>query len=227
MADDAALTIRRNFKRADPGFIKALTGYPTGFFADIQGRRGALDASIKAVFKAPPFVGSALTVKTVPDDNLAAYAALGVLLPGDVLVIGTGGWIGSAIIGDLITGFFKNAGIVAVVTDGAVRDIVGLEQLGLPIFARAVSPNSPQKFGPGEIGGEVAVGGMTIRSGDIVVGDADGVVVLPQACFADAVEAIKGIRDKEAKIEASIATGTVQPDWVKDLLKSGRVAYRD
>lgn len=227
MAGEAAVTIRRHFQRPDPALIKALADYPTGFFADIQGRRGALDAAIRPLFPSRPFVGSAVTVKTVPDDNLAPYLSLGVLAPGDVLVIANGGWTGSAVIGDLTAGFFRNAGAVAVVTDGMARDVAGLAEVGIPIYARGLTPNSPQKNGPGEIGGEVVIGGVAVRSGDILIGDADGVVLLPQERFADAVAALDGIKVKEAGIEREIAAGVVQPDWIREYLASDRVAYRD
>ena len=102
------------------------------------------------------------------------------LQPGDVLVISTGDWVGSAVIGDLIVGMFGNAGVAGVVTDGAVRDIVGLEDVGVPIYARALTPNSPQKNGPGEVGLSVSIGGVTVNTGDLIVADRDGVVCLPR-----------------------------------------------
>lgn len=227
MAGEAAVTIRRHFKRPDPALVEALAGYPTGYFTDIQGRRGALASAIRPMFPCRPFVGSALTVKTVPDDNLAPYLTLGVLQPGDVLVIATGGWTGSAVIGDLSAGFYRNAGAVAVVTDGMARDVEGLAKVGLPVYAQGLTPNSPQKNGPGEIGGEVVVGGVAVQAGDMVIGDADGVVVLPQDRFADAVAALEGIKAKEAKIEREIAAGVTQLEWIRQYLAGDGVAFVD
>ncbi len=227
MASEAIVTISKSFPRPDPALVKRLSGFPTGYFVDIQGRRGALDCGIKPMFEAPPVIGTAVTVKTVPDDNLAPYLALDVLQPGDVLVISNGGWIGSSVIGDLIVGMFKNAGVVAVVTDGVVRDVTGLQEVGVPIFARGLSPNSPQKNGPGAVGFDVAIGGVHVRSGDLIVADRDGVVALPQARIAGAVAEVRAIRDKEAKIEQSIADGVTAPDWVKEYLSSGKVAFVD
>jgi len=218
MSGETALTICRNFTRADPALVMALGGYPSGYFADIQGRRGAMDCGIRPMFEAAPFVGSALTIKSVPDDNLACWAALDVIQPGDVLLISCGGWTGSAVIGDLTVGMYKNAGATAAVTDGMVRDVEGLEQIGLPIYARGLTPNSPQKNGPGEIGGEISIGGLTVRSGDIVMGDRDGIVILPQNSFASALADIKGVQAKEANIEEAIAAGETKPQWVKEFL---------
>ena len=227
MAGEATVTIHRGFAAPDFELIEALSGFPTGHFADIQDRRGALDEGIKPVFDCAPFIGSAVTVKTVPDDNLAPYAALDVLTPGTVLVIANGGWTGSAVIGDIIVGMFKNAGAVAVVTDGAVRDVRGLEAVGLPVHARAVSPNAPRKNGPGVIGGEISIGGVVVRSGDLLIGDRDGVVVLPRERFATALDGVRGIRDKEAVMEADIAAGNSKPDWLKEFLASDAVENTD
>ena len=227
MADDAILTIRKNIQRPDPALIKQLSGFPTGYFVDIQGRRGALDCGIKPMFETQPVIGPAVTVKTAPDDNLAPYVSLAFLQPGDVLVISNGGWMGSSVIGDLIVGMFKNAGVAAVVTDSVVRDVTGLQEVGVPVYARGLSPNSPQKNGPGAIGFDVAIGGVHVRTGDLIVADRDGVVALPQERIAGAVAEVQAVREKEAKIEQSIADGVTAPDWVKDFLGSGKVAFID
>jgi len=227
MSTEAVLKIRKSFKRPDPGILTQLAGVPTGYIADIQGRRGALDIGIKPMFDFSPFVGPAVTVKTVPDDNLVPYAALDVVQPGDVLLISTGDWVGSAVIGDLIVGMFKNAGVAGVVTDGAVRDVAGLEQVGVPVYARGTTANSPQKNGPGAIGFEIALGGVIVRSGDLVVGDRDGIVILPQEKIPGAVAAVAAVREKERKIEAAIAAGLKTPDWVEAFLAGDRVVYSD
>ena len=227
MAADPVLTIRRNVPRIDPELIRTLSGYPTGYFVDIQGRRGAMDCGIQPLFESDPVIGTAITVKTVPDDNLTPYVALDILKPGDVLVIGTGDWMGSAVIGDLIVGMYKNAGCAGVVTDGVARDVAGLEGVGVPIFARGLTANSPQKNGPGEIGTEVAIGGVIVRSGDLIVADRDGVVVLSQNRLADAPAAIAAVKDKEAKIEEAIAAGQTTPGWAKEFLAGDKVRFID
>ncbi len=227
MAADSPITIRRNIARVEPAFLAEVRDYPSGYFVDIQGRRGALDCGIRPMFAFPRVFGTAVTVKTVPDDNLAPYMALTMLRPGDVLVIANGGWRGSSVIGDLIAGMFRNAGVAAIVTDGVVRDIEGLEAVGVPVFARGLSPNSPQKFGPGEIGGEVVIGGVNVRSGDLIVGDRDGVVCLGADRFATARRALQEVRRKEADIERRIAEGMAVPQWVADFAATDAVAVID
>lgn len=227
MISQPSVTVHRNIKRLDAGFVDAARQYPSGYFADIQGRRGALSPDIRPIFGTPSIYGTAVTVNTRPDDNLAPYVALEYLKPGDVLVIATGGWTGSAVIGDLIVGMFRNAGVAAIVTDGVVRDIDGLEAVGVPVFARGLSPNSPQKSGPGEIGGSVAIGGVQVTTGDLIVGDRDGVVRLRAEQADTALEALAAVRAKEAGVESQIAKGMGAPGWVKDFVATGAVQLVD
>ena len=108
-------------------------------------------------------------------------AALADCRPGDVLVVATGGHVGAAVTGDLLIGVARNRGAAGFVTDGLVRDLDDLETIGLPIYALGVTPNSPQRRGPGSVGLPIVCGGVSIASGDVVVGDRDGVVVIPRA----------------------------------------------
>ena len=224
MSQTPAVTIYENFTRPAADVVKQFE-VPTGYITDLQGRRGALDCGINPLFEFPAIAGPALTVKTVPDDNLAIYAAMGVARPGDVLVIATDNWTGSCVIGDLVAALFNNIGIAAVATDGAARDVAGINQVGLPVFARAVTANSPQKNGPGTVGAEISIGGVTIRSGDIIVGDRDGVAVLSQQKIPEALEGLQAVRAKERSLEEGIAAGMAMPDWVKEFLAGERVKY--
>src|SRR3712207_1246081 len=143
-AKSPVLTVRREFPRPRAEYVERLAGAAVGHIVDAQGRVGALHHAIKPVTRAHRFAGVALTVDAGPRDNLAAWAALSVAKPGDVLVITTGGYEGAAVTGDLMVGMARNAGIVAVVTDGLVRDLDGLDAVGIPVFAAGVTPNSPQ-----------------------------------------------------------------------------------
>jgi len=224
MSQTPAVTIYENFTRPAAEIVKQFE-VPTGYITDLQGRRGALDCGIKPMFEFPAFAGPALTLKTVPDDNLAVFAAMSVARPGDLLVIATDNWTGSAVIGDLVAAMFNNSGLAGVVTDGAARDVVGINQVGLPVFARAVTANSPQKNGPGTVGAEISIGGVIIRSVDIVVADRDGVAVLSQQKIPEALEGLQAVRAKERSLEEGIAAGMTMPDWVKEFLASDRVKY--
>jgi|SRR4051794_1442444 len=227
MAEPAQLTIRRDFPRPGADDIAPFLKAPTGWVVDAQGRRGALPHWIKPLSRQSRFVGTALTVRTRPVDNLAPYAALKFAKPGDVLIVSVEGSTTTSIIGDILLGMAKNAGIIACVTDGLVRDIEGINQIGIPTFAQGLSSNSPFKDGPGEIGGTISLGGVAVTAGDLLVGDIDGVVVVPRANVRAVAAELGAIADKEAKMEQVVKAGSTYPAWLDDVLKSDRVRYID
>ena len=229
--DPPLLTIRSDFARPAAAAVAALAGVPSGHLVDALGGHGALDYRIKPVTEGPPaaqtFCGVALTCDCGPADNLAVFAALEALRPGDVIVAATDAFMGCAVVGDLLLGMAKNAGAAAFVTDGLARDLDGIEGVGTPVFCRGVSPNSPARNGPGRLGLPVTLGGVTVASGDLVAGDRDGVVVVPRARIDDVIQALAGVREAEAALEAKVKAGLTVPDFVQDLLGSGRVRRLD
>ena len=111
------------------------------------------------------------------------------------------------------------------ITDGMARDVAGIIQVGLPVYARGLTANSPQKNGPGSVGAEISIGGVIVRPGDIIVGDRDGVAVLSQQKIPGALEGMQAVRAKERDIEERIAAGMTMPDWVKKFLAGDRVKF--
>jgi 4-hydroxy-4-methyl-2-oxoglutarate aldolase len=227
MPAENAVIIRRDFPRPSKELIEAFLGVPTGFVVDALGRRGALDPVIRPLLDDTVFVGSALPCWTVPRDNLTPYAALSIARPGDVLVATNGGATDASILGDLLLGMAKNRGIVAAVTDGLARDLDGIERVGIPVYSRGLSPNSPFKNGPGEIGLPVSIGGVVVAPGDIVIGDRDGVVVVPLPRAREVLATLDGIKKKESDMEAAVAGGLDAPTWLAGILASDRVHYLD
>jgi 4-hydroxy-4-methyl-2-oxoglutarate aldolase len=116
----------------------------------------------------------------------------------------------------------KNRGVVAFVTDGYVRDAAGIRAVGLSCYAAGVSPNSPAKNGPGTVGLPIVVGGVAVQPGDIVAGDEDGVVVVPQARIADVIARLAAVRAAEAKLEARVKAGLQIPDFLQALIDGKR-----
>jgi len=226
-AKEAALTIKRNFQRSSRELVQKFSGLPTGNVCDAQGRVGALDYRIKPVGEASQFCGTALTVDSGPRDNLAAWAALDVAEPGDIILIATGGHLDSSVVGDLYVGMAKNAGVAAIVTDGVVRDLPGIDAAGIPVFARGICPNSPWKNGPGSVGMPIVIGGSAVEAGDIVVGDQDGVVIVAQHSAAAAAEALKAVLEKEKTMEAAVKAGQKVPAWLKGAYETKGVVYLD
>ncbi|HUE46876.1 MAG TPA: RraA family protein [Aestuariivirgaceae bacterium] len=226
MADAPMLRVR-SFKRPDPGLIERFRGVPTGFLVDALGRSGALDYRIGPIWNSSSFVGSALTVQTSARDNLAPYAALKWAKPGDVLIVETGDFDRAAVMGDIIIAMARNCGIVAVVTDGLVRDVEGIEAVGLPVYARGLTPNSPFKNGPGAIGFPVTVGGVVIEPGDLVLGDRNGVVVAPRARLEQALGALEAVIAKEADMDRAVQDGLKLPGWLDQALADKGVEFVD
>lgn len=217
MSYSSVLTAAREIARADTAAIAAFGEAPVGNVVDAIGRSGAMDYRLKPITRAQRFSGTALTVDAGPRDNLAPWAALRLAQPGDVLVIATGGYTGHSVCGDILIGMARNAGIVAIVTDGVVRDISGADDVGIPVFASGVSPNSPQKNGPGRIGLPITCGGVAVAAGDIVCGDEDGVVVVPAASIVPGLVALEQVQAKEAQMEGAARAGATAPGWIAEL----------
>jgi len=194
---------------------------------DANERRGALHFSVRPVTRALRFCGVALTVQSRPRDNLAPYAAIEHAQPGDVLIIATHAYEEASVAGDVMLGMAKNKGVCALVTDGMVRDVDGLNAVGIPVFARGLSPNSPFKDGPGTIGLPIALGGVTVNAGDLVIGDQDGVVVVAREAIERVLEALADVKAKEAKMDEWVRTGATAPLGMQQLIADKGVRFVD
>ena len=195
---------------------------PTSFIVDAMNGAGALDWRIKPLV-GRSMVGVALTCDCGPLDNLAFMAALAECEPGDVLVVATNGYVGAAVTGDLLMYVARNRGAAGFVTDGLVRDLDDLETIGLPTFAMGVTPNSPQRRGPGSVGLPIVCGGVTVAAGDVVVGDRDGVVVVPRARIDETLKNLERVKAMEAKTLERVRGGLKDlPVEVPALKRIGR-----
>lgn len=215
MIDEAPTIQTQDFPRPPPEAVEALRGTPTGFVIDAMGGSGALDFRLRpAIAEQYAFCGVALTCHTGPADNLALVHALAAVRPGDVIVAAAEGHTGCAVTGDLLLGMALNAGAVGFVTDGCVRDLVGLRHVGLPAWARGVTPNSPHRSGPGTVGFPVVIAGQPVCSGDLILADLDGVVVVPQARIAQVLARLPAIREAEARADESVRRGATRPAFL-------------
>lgn len=222
--DPPLVTLRRPTRRPSPAQIEALKGVQTGFLVDAMGGRGALGYRIGALAGLPPdFCGVALTCHAGPCDNLAVFAMLPVLAAGDVMMVATDSYVATAVAGDLLLGMARNQGAAAFVTDGCVRDIPGLLGVGLPCFSAGVTPNSPARNGPGTVGLPIVLGGVSVETGDIVVGDVDGVVVVPFERIDAVIARLPDIRRAEAALDAKVKAGLTVPDFARAIFEQGRV----
>lgn len=200
---------------APSSLVEAFTHVVTPHISDNLGRHiGA--RGLTRLNKNGKLVGTALTVKTRPGDNLLIYKAMTMLQPGHVLVIDAEGDINNAVIGELVKLYADMRGCVGYVVDGAIRDVVAFENT--PLYARAVVHCGPRKDGPGEVNVPVSIGGMIVSPGDIVVGDEDGLVAFPQA---EALEVLRlaGLHaEHEQQVMAEIATGEFRQSWMEAAL---------
>jgi len=209
----------REFTRPDPQVVKGFEGIPTGVVSDAMGRMGSMGAEIKPVWPRARIVGPALTVRTFPADNLMIHKAVTLAKPGDVLVINAGGYKDAAVFGDLLGYSCKVHNIAGVVIDGASRDAEGMAAIGFPVFARAVLPMGPFKDSPGSINVPVSCGGVAVQPGDIIVGDGDGVVVVPMEEAADVLAKAQAAAAREQQTRERLTKG----EYLYDILKLGEV----
>jgi len=180
-----------------------------------MGGKGALDPVIKPLAGLPVHMaGPALTCHSGPEDILGLMGALSELTPGDVIVNATGAWRGCSSIGDRVSGMAKNGGAAGTVTDGMARDLPGIVEVGLPLFAAGLNPNSPFTKGPGSVGMPVELGGMTVCSGDMIVADQDGVVVVPFARIDEVIKMLKSVKELEAELDTKVESGLKVPDAI-------------
>ncbi len=226
--DPPVLTIRRRFERPTAELVAALSDVPTGYLIDAMSGRGALSHRIKPLSpERSRLAGVAVTCQAGPADNLAVFGALAVVRPGDIIVAATDAFTGTSVTGDLLIGMARNRGAAGFVTDGLVRDLPGIEAVGLPVYCAGVTPNSPARNGPGTVGLPVVLGDVAVSPGDILVGDRDGIAVVPREEAEAVLARLTGIAAAEHALEAKVKAGLEIPDFITDILNSERTSYLD
>lgn len=207
IGDPPRLRVRRRFVRPEPRLLEAFKSRSTSFVVDAMFGTGALSPAIKPLDAGMRCIGPALTAGAGPRDNLAALAALDHLEPGDVLMISTQAFEGTATLGDNMARIAQQRGAAAIVTDGMIRDAAEILALGLPVFCRGVTPNSAFPSGPGTVGLPVVLGEVRIEAGDLVLGDADGVVVVPRTEIGSVARRLEEVAAQEAALQGRLQGG--------------------
>ena len=214
------LRIYQEMPRPPREIVEGFAGLETNYLTDAMNRFGGMDV-VTAIDSRMRMAGPAVTVRVPPGDNLMVYAAFEVAQPGDVLVIETRGYTSVAVWGDITSLIARQLGLAGMVTDGSVRDRDGSIEVGLPVFAAPVfTTNGALKDGPGEVNVPVAVGNVAVMPGDIIVGDSNGVAVVPLADAAEVLAKARGAADGEAKKIAQIKGGAVRADWLQAALEA-------
>jgi 4-hydroxy-4-methyl-2-oxoglutarate aldolase len=218
------LTVHRGFRRAPAELLERFRGAQTSHLVDAMEGRGALDWRIKPLDPDnAAFVGPALTAFAYPADVVGVMGALAEARAGDVIVVANDGYFGTAVVGDLVIGMMRNKGVAAFVTEGLARDKAGILATGLPVFCAGIVPTSPATNGPGTVGAPITCGGIHVRPGDIVVGDADGVVVVPLDRAEEVLASLDAVRAAEAKAVAAVEGGATESEKVRRIMAAARV----
>lgn len=225
------LTIKRPVRRPTPEQIAAFQGVATGFVVDAMQGRGAMASAIRPVGDGRDIdcraAGPALTADCGPADILALLAALSQVQTGDIVVSACDGHQGCAAFGDRIVGMCRNNGAAGFVTDGPGRDYDGIVGVGLPVWCTGLTPGSPFSKGPGRVGLPIQIAGQRVETGDMIVADGDGVVVVPFARIDAVIAALNTVREVEAALDARVADGLKLPDAVAALLDSDQTRFVD
>ena len=213
--------IIRDFTRVSPDVVERASQFAASILADVAGRRGTMDGRIAPVAPAMKMAGPAFTVEVRPGDNLMIHTAMTMARPGDVLVIDGKADRTCALMGSIMINACKKVRLGGVVIDGAVRDTEELRELGFPVYAVCANPNGPTKFVPGRINWPISCGGIAVRPGDLLVGDADGVVVVEREKAPSLLEdAAKKVADERARIADIVAGRNLRPQWLNASLRA-------
>lgn len=206
--------------RAPDALMERFRDVPTAHVSDCMQRLFAAGAPLRPLHRGGKLIGNALTVKVRPGDNLMVHKAIDIARPRDVIVVDAGGELTHAIIGELMMRHAQKRGVAGLVIHGAVRDLATIGANTYPVYGAGVTHRGPYKDGPGEINVPVAIGGMVIEPGDIVIGDEDGVVAVPLKEAESILELTAAQRRREDKVMSGIMAGTVDRSWVDAALKA-------
>jgi regulator of RNase E activity RraA len=219
--------IRQDVERPDPEIVASFGAFETPAISDQMNRLYTMSNAITNLTDPKlRILGPACTVKTYPGDNLMVHKSLDVAQPGDVIVVDAAGATTTAILGDLVSTKARHRGVAGFVVDGLIRDLPAILALGdFPVFARGVTPIGPLHRGPGEINYPISCGGIVVHPGDVIVGDLNGVVVVPRGIAAELLQRLVDKDASEAAYNAAVTRGEFSNEWVDRLLeRSGLVA---
>jgi regulator of RNase E activity RraA len=192
---------------------------PVANVSDSMSRLTAGGARLRPMHRGGGMAGPALTIKAPPGDNLMLHKAISLAEPGDIIVVDAAGDLTNALLGEMMLKQIAKRRVAGVVINGAIRDAVFIRGQDLPVFAAGVTHRGPYKNGPGEINVPIAIDGMVIEPGDLVIGDDDGVLCVP---FEEVESVFKGAMAKfeaEQRQMANILAGTHDASWVNKQLR--------
>ncbi|MFC0272364.1 RraA family protein [Metabacillus herbersteinensis] len=212
------MRIYSEINRPSEELIQRFKNFPSSVVADNMNRMSCLHPRIKPI-NGQGVLGPAFTVKTRPGDNLLLHKALDMANKGDIIVVDGQGELTNALMGELMAMWAKKHEIGGFVIDGAIRDLSSLKKIEIPIYAAGVSPRGPYKDGPGEINVPISCGGVSIKPGDIILGDEDGVVVIDPKDSEILIEKAQKKLDSERNDMIAIENLQWNRSWLNQILK--------
>jgi 4-hydroxy-4-methyl-2-oxoglutarate aldolase len=205
--------IVRNIRRADADVIETLGRLGVATVHEAQGRRGLMAPFMRPIYPAARVAGSAVTISSQPGDNLMLHAAVEVCKPGDVLVVTTTSESTDGMFGDLLGVSCQTHSIRGLIIDAGIRDTAELTELNFPVWAKAVSAQGTVKATGGSVNIPVVCAGALVNPGDVVIGDADGVVVVPREWAAEVARLGELRVAKEEKTRQRLRNGELGLDF--------------
>jgi len=224
MTPGPGFMIRTNFPRLPEELVEGFKEFETADVSDVLNRLYAMEGTIRNQTNDRELLGLACTVKLYPGDNLMVHKALDIAMPGDIVVVDCSGAMSNAVFGDLVANKAKHRGIGGYVIDGLIRDLDGVKETGLPVYAKGVTPFGPLHRGPGEINTPICCGGVVVNPGDIIKADSTGIAVIPRDFAAEILERLRTNRDKQAEYVASVKRGDFSNAWVDEQLRENDCA---
>ncbi|MBX8572756.1 RraA family protein [Pseudomonas cichorii] len=206
-------------RKVDADWVSRYREVPVANVSDSMNRMTAGGARLRPMHRGGVLAGPAITVKARPGDNLMLHYALDISQPGDVIVVDAGGDLSNALIGEMMVAYAVKRGVAGIVINGAIRDAGAIGQGDFPMFAAGISHRGPYKDGPGEINVPIAIDGMVIEPGDLIIGDDDGLLCVPYDQVAEVYERAVAKHTAENKQMEQIAQGTNDRTWVLESLK--------
>jgi len=219
--------IKKAWQRIDPALVEAFRPLPVANVSDCMWRMDSGGSNLHPMHRDGKLAGPAFTVRMRPGDNLLLHKAIDMAQPGDVIVCDAGGDVTNSLFGELMLSHAIVRGVAGFVLNGAVRDADALYERNLPVYAAGVTHRGPYKDGPGEIGFAIGLGGMVIQPGDLMLGDADGVLAVPRATAGEILERTRAKLQAEEKQMAEILAGKVDRSWVDKTLKERGCVFID
>lgn len=213
------LQILKRKRQVTAQLVQAFKGLPVANISDCMARMSAGGPRLRPMHNGAAMAGPALTVKCRPGDNLMIHKALMLALPGDVIVVDAGGDLTNALFGEIMVATSVQIGLAGIVLNGAVRDSQEIARGAFPLYAAGVTHRGPFKDGPGEINVPIAIDGMVIEPGDLIVGDADGLLCVPYEQAEALLTATLQKMEAEKKMLADIAAGALDTSWIDATLK--------